>query len=278
MNYKRRLSIEILDAIGDNYGLDWGGEGNVLVKDNFSRLYYLESGSAEVRVGSVTVKLTPGKLYLFPSNTASYYKCTSPMKLHWLHFSIEFSNGLDILSCFSPPFESATPVANALNIYHQIYSKLTTNNPHDYLHAVALLSEILTPFIPNDWDQIRQQCQPDIDRLAPVIAYLQSNWNKTDITLKQLAKQVHLHPTYFSNLFKKLFKRSPMQFLNDLRMQHARELLNSTAVPVSEIADKCGYHDPLYFSKAFKKNVGVSPRKYRECGGYFHLSATSKEE
>jgi YesN/AraC family two-component response regulator len=55
-----------------------------------------------------------------------------------------------------------------------------------------------------------------------------------------------------------------MEYFNRLRMQRACELLQTTGRPVLEIGCKVGYNDPYYFSRAFKKIIGVSPNEYRK--------------
>ena len=57
---------------------------------------------------------------------------------------------------------------------------------------------------------------------------------------------------------------SPQEFLINIRMERAAELLTSTALPVNEVAAKVGYSDALAFSKKFKENYNLSPKSYRE--------------
>jgi AraC-like DNA-binding protein len=67
-------------------------------------------------------------------------------------------------------------------------------------------------------------------------------------------------------VFKKEVGKTPLAFLTDLRMEHACHLIDvyKTALPLAEIAEKCGYSDYVYFSKIFKKHTHLSPRAYRD--------------
>lgn len=85
-----------------------------------------------------------------------------------------------------------------------------------------------------------------------------------NITLEHVARQVNLSPDYFSRLFKKETGRNFTEYVTGVRMDHARELLRSSAMNVSEIAYAVGFSDVQYFSKAFKKVVGVKPTEYRK--------------
>jgi AraC-like DNA-binding protein len=63
--------------------------------------------------------------------------------------------------------------------------------------------------------------------------------------------------------FKKTFGLSLIDYLIKVRISHARELLGNVNLPISHIAESCGYEDGAYFSKLFKKQTGFSPTEYR---------------
>ena len=77
------------------------------------------------------------------------------------------------------------------------------------------------------------------------------------------ARVAGLSVSQFSHLFRRYYGTSPMAYLNELRMQRARELLDLTGRSVKEVAGEVGFEDPLYFSRAFKAITGQSPSAYR---------------
>lgn len=83
------------------------------------------------------------------------------------------------------------------------------------------------------------------------------NW-----TLDTMAEYCGLSQSHFSHAFKKRMGVSPIQFLCDIRIEKAEELLASGSLSVSAIAKLVGFEDALYFSKFFRKRVGVSPREF----------------
>ena len=87
---------------------------------------------------------------------------------------------------------------------------------------------------------------------------------KEEITLKEIASQVGLTPSYFGNLFLSIYGKKPFEFIMELRMQDACKLLETTALNVKEVGFRAGYNDPYYFSKIFKEYNGLSPKKYRK--------------
>jgi AraC family transcriptional regulator of arabinose operon len=102
-------------------------------------------------------------------------------------------------------------------------------------------------------------------KIARSIAFISLHINDR-ITMTQLAERVGLSSSYFWALFKQKTGYAPIDFMIRLRMHQACQLLKSTDKPVNEIAAGLGYHDPLYFSRAFKSILGVAPTRYRGAG------------
>jgi AraC-like DNA-binding protein/ligand-binding sensor protein len=87
------------------------------------------------------------------------------------------------------------------------------------------------------------------------------------ITLDEVAEAVSLSPTYFSKIWNEEMKCRFTVYLNRLRIERGKLLLRTSDTPLVEIAGILGYEDQSYFTKVFKKIVGISPGRYRESGG-----------
>lgn len=85
-----------------------------------------------------------------------------------------------------------------------------------------------------------------------------------ELTLKSVAKQLHLNPMYLGQLFKKETKKSFSQYLNQYRMKKAQNLLLYSDANVNEIADQIGFNNSTYFSQSFKKMNDLTPKEFRE--------------
>lgn len=85
-----------------------------------------------------------------------------------------------------------------------------------------------------------------------------------DITLDDISRQINISPYYFSKLFKEEVGQSFIEYITGLRMDKAKILLATTNKSMKEICSAIGYADPNYFSRTFKKNVGVTPTEYKE--------------
>jgi two-component system response regulator YesN len=84
------------------------------------------------------------------------------------------------------------------------------------------------------------------------------------ITIKQIAEQVYMSPTYFSNYFKAQTGETILDYITKCRMGKAKELLETTDIKVYDISSRLGYQDTKYFSRLFKQWYGQSPSQYRE--------------
>ena len=95
-----------------------------------------------------------------------------------------------------------------------------------------------------------------------MITYIRQNYTR-EISLKEFGAQFHLSEKYISRYFKEHFHITLSQYVNHLRLEHARQLLEESAASVTEVAMCSGYQNVSYFIRSFKKMYGVSPLKYR---------------
>lgn len=93
--------------------------------------------------------------------------------------------------------------------------------------------------------------------------YIQNNFDK-DISLDDVSRVVNISPYYFSKIFKDGTGENFIEYLTNIRIDKAKELLSSTDYSMKEICCMVGYSEPNYFSRSFKKNVGVTPTEYKE--------------
>lgn len=87
---------------------------------------------------------------------------------------------------------------------------------------------------------------------------------QNEVSMDHIAKNFGLSVPHFTALFRQYYQTPPMSYLNHLRMVHASRLLTFYAYSCKEVAELCGFSDPLYFSKRFRQFWGVSPREFRK--------------
>lgn len=99
--------------------------------------------------------------------------------------------------------------------------------------------------------------------MGKVKKYLQHNYMMYDISLDSVSAILNLSSAYFSSLFKRTFQVNFLDYLTELRMDAAKELLKDPLRSTAEVANMVGYESANYFTRAFKKKVGMTPTDYR---------------
>lgn len=93
--------------------------------------------------------------------------------------------------------------------------------------------------------------------------YIYENFSDPDLSLNHVAGQVGFSPSHFSAVFSRETGETFKDYLIRFRLDQAKVLLNTTRLKCAEIAYHCGYNDPHYFSKIFRKHTGLSPKNFR---------------
>ena len=98
------------------------------------------------------------------------------------------------------------------------------------------------------------------DSLKKAISYIRLNY-QSDITISDVASQTGVGERYLRKLFSQYLNLSPLDYLNQIRINKAIELLRNTEMSVKEVCFACGFQSPQYFSRIFKQQMGISPRE-----------------
>ncbi len=105
-----------------------------------------------------------------------------------------------------------------------------------------------------------------VDVIYKAIDYIKRNYMRK-ISLKDVADQVLLSPSYFSKLFKDEMNCNFNHFLSQVRIERSKTVLLDNSIPLVDVAFLMGFEDQSYFTKVFKRMTGVSPGRYRESRG-----------
>lgn len=123
---------------------------------------------------------------------------------------------------------------------------------------------------PFDWDEFlrvscyrMQEIHRSNDPIERAKKYIQEHYNE-QITLEEVAEFSGLSPTYFTKLFKEASGKTFIDFLTDLRLTKAKELIEKNEHHLKEISYMVGYKDPNYFSRVFKKQFQMSPKQFQK--------------
>jgi len=156
------------------------------------------------------------------------------------------------------------------NCCEEIINEQNKNEPYKPLIIKALVMKLITLIIRENalTDCTNQQTSITIEKtdraeiVQAIINYMNENYAK-DISLSKLSQNMYLSSVYISKIFKEEIGDSPINYLIQIRLAKACELLEQNrGLSIKEIAQIVGYQDAYYFSKLFKKYYGASPSKY----------------
>ncbi|MDE6202456.1 MAG: AraC family transcriptional regulator [Lachnospiraceae bacterium] len=101
-----------------------------------------------------------------------------------------------------------------------------------------------------------------MEQLRPVFEYIENHF-ASSISLQQLSQISGMSPKYFCRYFQTIVHKTPMDYLNYYRIEHACTLLCTTDSPITSIAYDCGFNDCSYFIKLFKRYKHITPKQYQ---------------
>jgi AraC family transcriptional regulator, arabinose operon regulatory protein len=221
--------------------------------------YTFEDGYREVEKGNIVLFL-PSQ----PQNYTYYYK--DKTELYWIHFSGYAVKGLlEKLGIHSQQVLYIGDNKECIELLKKTTYELQLKRPHFINYTCAYLIELLSSIARKLDDMSLESSITITEDIRKAILNMHMNYGK-ELSVKELAKECNLSLFRFIHKFKSSTGMTPLSYLIKVRMDVACELLSNSSLSVSEVASIVGYKDPLYFSKAFKKTKGVSPKNYKQRG------------
>jgi AraC-like DNA-binding protein len=248
---------------------------------SYSIALFCVQGRAQVRVAEQTYRLIPGTVILAPADTTQelWNEAVEPVRMHTVAFSARVYGLLDLPSICGLPAEhllDGDRFAEVVGIARRLIRELLERRPGYALATNAACLQLIS-VLWRYWTEVDGEPSPvsgarvaDLARLEPVLRAIQSRYAET-LTLEQMAGLVHLHPAYFSTLFRRATGLPPSQYLSRYRLRRAHDMLLSTDHSIREIAAATGFRDPFYLSRAFRRAAGLSPSEYRKARGVSEL-------
>ncbi|WP_105614456.1 AraC family transcriptional regulator [Vallitalea okinawensis] len=230
---------------------------------------YCIKGEGWVDVNNRRITISSGDIFLCPTSVDHSYSTglKNPWETYWSYFSGDYSEYLYQLidSDLKPIVFNIGYHMDIVSSFEEILLTLDKGyaaNKH-ILHATSCLQRILTMIMQLQLNSSKDRKNAHQDVISNSIRYMQDNIDAF-IELDILAANSHLSKDYFGKLFKKEVGYAPLDYFLRLKMQKACELLDITDLSIKEISLSLGYKDYYYFSRCFKKKIGMSPEYYRD--------------
>lgn len=164
-------------------------------------------------------------------------------------------------------FTEGHPVHSTLAVYmEQSYEEYSTKDVCYMLPIRAniyLMMTALLRFYCGSKDELDRMLYHNVLRLRPVIDYIALNF-KEKIYVDKLAAMLNVSPDYFTKMFKDSIGKTPIDYINGMRINCALSHLCNTDMSMAEIAEDVGFCNPNYFHKIFKQYMVTSPLAYRK--------------
>ena len=231
-------------------------------------LLYVWHGELRLRENGAEMTAGEGSVIIFrPWESQNYtHIAAKHTETYWLHFSgygapeLLRKSGLDgrihILGCVAEVREQF------LRVIHELQMKQYQYEMYCNAHMLFLFSVLSR----SRMQRANEGCAQKYRRIAEVMEQMNLHCRE-ELDVAALAEMCDLSQYHFIHLFREYTGMSPYAYLTRLRLERAKDLMTSTTMNISEIADAVGYGNPLYFSRLFHKHVGISPSRFREGAG-----------
>lgn len=230
--------------------------GNACPYRNYDSISIRLSGSGQFKTDSRTLSVKRGDIIYLP-HTLQYSQSTNGetiIAIHFINYSHRPGNDIEIVSPENYDYFEQT----IMTMYNEWKEKKQGYKYKCTSLLYALLYNLNCQLFDNTIYSINHDNQ-----IKTAIKYIHSHFRSESISISKLADMCAFSETYFRKLFKKIYDLSPNQYIINLRLEYASQLLQSHLYTVSEVSEKAGFHDTKYFSRLFRKNFGCSPREYQ---------------
>jgi len=277
---KEPLHLILLNAGGATHEGDWNWND---ISSPFYRIYLVKEGEATVGMSGKRYSLTPGHLYLIPPFTLHSDSNNGHFKLVYFHVYEETLRHVSLFEQLVFPFE-----VNATDLDIKLVDRLLEINPSKVLpmydpkgydnsstlmKSLADSTQIALPVHAETYGILWQlfarflayaeHREPTRDsRIQGVTKYIREHIHQ-NMSIGTLASQCYLSDDHFIRLFRKEMHQTPVDYINQKKIEKAQLLLVVENLPIKDIACALSFDNVSYFNRLFKKLVGKTPGDYR---------------
>ena len=229
-----------------------------------NKFYYLTEGSFSITIGDTEYTAQPGDWFFIPAGMMHSYSNIPgvEMKKYWMHFDIYPS--VNLLAPLQVAHKvNASRCTKVQELFREFAKLRKSPDLCDRLRVKAILLNLLAEYIRLADKNTQVVWEERDEDMRNVLAYIQVNFRR-NLTTEELAGVCHMHPTHFIRAFKLRMAQTPHQYIADVRMEYARQLLDRSDRSIIEIAEDAGFYDLAHFSRTFKQYYSMTPSQYRK--------------
>lgn len=241
--------------------------------NDYYHMIFVLNGSGNIVLGDTAYKTKINRLYIVKPGVKHGIYASLAKSINTVEFKFSFSNDytknmLELL----PEYYENTSIA-IRNVFISIVDEIKKQGNY-FEEVLALHLAQIVYYLSRDaggeamsLENIdeRDACGSGLEKyeaLKDVTRHIKENYWK-DISLNDLAAMVHLTSVYFCSIFKDSYGISPMNYLQNVRVENAKKLLAGSDKNITDIAFEVGFQSVQYFSRYFKNHEGITPNDFR---------------
>lgn len=233
---------------------------------NENILIYCDKGKGWIDIGDERFALKENCFFIIPAHTPHSYGADAkdPWSIYWFHFlgekALLFKSIMGKLIFLDQSDKSRQH--DRLQLFDEMYQNLDMGYNPDNLEYISfcLMSFLASLKYVSQYREIKKVKESDI--IQKTILFMKNNL-ENKISLTDIARAAGYSNTHLNALFTQRTSFSPMEYFIQLKMQRACSYLQFSDLKIKEIAFRLQYYDQFHFSKAFHKEMGITPKEYR---------------
>ena len=200
-------------------------------------------------------------LYLWPGQKhGGIAPYSEDLKFYWVHFSLlETSDA----ACYEVPQIATASRPDYLTTLFRMFLENQESGPHSSVQADLLMMMLLSEVAHFSKHQDGSIAQSKLKLVARAESYIKLNMDKP-ISTSEIARALDINADYLGRVFHSVKGKTITETIHSMRVKSAKTLLMETDDTIDRISTECGFDNPGYFRRIFRRNEGMSPVKYRQ--------------